>query len=42
MYRERESRRNGFQTGWPWKAEKYCQLPWLADKKNLRITGPVE
>ena len=31
-----------FKVGRPWNTEKYCRLPWLADKKNFRILHALE
>ena len=31
-----------FKVQGPWNTEKYCQPPWLADKKNFRILDALE
>ena len=31
-----------FKKGGPWNTEKYCRLPWLADKKNFQILDALE
>ena len=31
-----------FKVGEPWNTEKYCQPPWLADKKKFRILDALE
>ena len=31
-----------FKVEGTWNTEKYCQPPWLADKKNFRILDALE